>query len=82
MTRKELGAHLRACGFPISDSVLNKLCMPTVGQGPPILCWFGKRALYDPDEAIAWAEARTRPARSLRGETEHEAIRSRAVDGA
>jgi hypothetical protein len=63
LTRTELGAHLRGHGYPISNSVLNKLCMQSVNQGPPVSCWWGRRPLYDPAEGIAWAEARTRPVR-------------------
>jgi hypothetical protein len=62
--RKELGAALRALGYPISDSTLNKLCAPAVNKGPPIAGWFGPFALYDLDPGIAWAESRLRPARS------------------
>ena len=61
-TRKELGAELRALGFPISDSTLNKVCAPSVNQGPPIAGWWGRRPLYDLDAGIVWAEARPRPA--------------------
>ena len=63
MTRKALGAHLREHGYPITDSVLNKLCMPSVNEGPPVECWWGRRPLYDSDKGLAWALARTRPAR-------------------
>jgi len=62
MTRKQLASHLREHGFPIGNSTLDKLCMPTVNEGPPVAGWWGRRPLYDPDEAIAWAEARTRQA--------------------
>jgi len=63
MTRSQLGAHLRANGIPVSDSSLNKACMPTVNDGPPVECWWGRRPLYDPDKGLAWAQARTRPVR-------------------
>jgi hypothetical protein len=60
LTRKKLGAFLREHGYPISDSVLNKLSAPSVGEGPPIDSWWGKRPLYDPDRGLAWAESRLR----------------------
>jgi hypothetical protein len=60
MTRQQVAQHLRAHGFPIGDSTLNKLCMPARREGPPVAAWWGRRPLYDPDEALAWAEARTR----------------------
>jgi hypothetical protein len=63
MTRRQLAAHLRELGYPISDSVMNKLCAPAVGEGPPVAVWWGNRPLYDVDAGIAWAEARTRPVR-------------------
>lgn len=58
MTRKQLGAFLRANGYPISDSVLNKISAPSKGEGPPIDSWWGSRPLYDPDEGLTWAESR------------------------
>lgn len=58
LTRKQLAAHLRQAGYPIGDSTLTKLCLPSNGQGPaPAAYWF-RRPLYDPDEGIAWAAAR------------------------
>ena len=53
-------AHLREHGFPIGDGTLDKLCMQTVNRGPPVSAWWGRRPLYDPDEALRWAEERTR----------------------
>jgi hypothetical protein len=64
MTRKQLGEFLRASGYPISDSILNKLCAPSVGAGPPVDAWWGARPLYTPDAGITWAERRLRPARA------------------
>jgi hypothetical protein len=61
-TRDQLGAHLRAHGYPIADSSLDKLCMPSCGEGPPVARWFGRRPLYDFEEGIRWAKARCRPA--------------------
>jgi hypothetical protein len=63
-TRKELGVELRKRGFPISDSTINKLSAPSVGQGPPVDGWFGPFALYNLATAISWAESRLRSKRS------------------
>jgi hypothetical protein len=62
MTRQQLLEHLNKSGYPIGESTLDKLCMPSNGGGPPVRVWWGKRALYDSDEAIKWAEGRCRPA--------------------
>jgi hypothetical protein len=68
LTRKQLAAFLRdEHGYPLSDSTLNKLCMPTVGEGPPVAGWWGSRPLYDPGEGVAWAEARLKAARRADG---------------
>jgi hypothetical protein len=56
-TRAELGAELRARGFPISTSKLNKMCAPAVNQGPPVDSWWGRRPLYDIGAGVAWAES-------------------------
>jgi hypothetical protein len=60
MTRRQMGAFLRANGFPICDSTLTKLCAPARGEGPPVAAWLGKRALHEPDAALAWARSRLR----------------------
>jgi len=59
ITRRQLAEFLRARGYPISLSTLNKLAMAAVNAGPPVACWWGARALYNPAAALAWAEART-----------------------
>ena len=56
LTRPQLWAFLREAGFPIADSTGEKLC--AVGEGPPVECWWGRRALTTPDKAIAWAQSR------------------------
>jgi hypothetical protein len=60
MTRRQIGAYLRANGFPIGDGTLMKLCAPARGEGPPVSAWLGNRALHDPDAALAWARSRLR----------------------
>ena len=60
MTRKPMTGHLREHGYPIADSTMDKLCAPAINDGPPVAAWWGRRPLYDPDEALVWAEKRTR----------------------
>jgi hypothetical protein len=69
LTRKQLGARLRERGYPISDSTLNKLAAPAIGEGPPVNAWWNRRPLYDEDEGVAWAEARLSSTRRLRSTT-------------
>lgn len=64
LTRSELGVFLRGRGFPIGESTLDKLCAPARCEGPPVAKYWGKRPLYTPAEALAWARARTRDAQS------------------
>jgi hypothetical protein len=61
LTRKQLAEFLTAEGFPISVAWLNRLAMQSIGGGPPAVGMWGKRPLYDPAAALAWAEARFRP---------------------
>ena len=58
LTREQLRERLNAHGFPISASYFNKVCLPSVGGGPPVAKQWGKRPLYSLDAALAWAEAR------------------------
>ena len=60
-TRHELAAKLRELGYPVSKSKLDKMCAPSVNQGPPVDSWWGPRPLYDLDRGVAWAEALLRP---------------------
>lgn len=55
LTRLEAEGFLRANGFPVSAKTLQK--MATVGGGP-IYQRFGHRALYTPDNLLAWARNR------------------------
>jgi len=66
MTRKQLAEFLRQNGHPYGDSTLDKLCMPSVNQGPPIDPWLGRRPLYEPSAGLAWAETRLRPEKPTR----------------
>jgi hypothetical protein len=58
MTRRQLAEFLTASGYPISLSYLEKLSAPSLGQGPPTSARWGRRPLYDPEEALRWAENR------------------------
>jgi hypothetical protein len=60
LTRVELAEFLTFKGYPISASTLAKLAMPRRGKGPPHAGFWGNRALYDPDQALAWAKRRFR----------------------
>jgi hypothetical protein len=60
LTRRELVEFLRDHGFPISHSTLAKLSMPARGEGPPASGFWGNRALYEPEKALAWAKKRFR----------------------
>jgi hypothetical protein len=62
LTRRELADYLTEHGFPISRSTLDKLAMPSRGgdSAPPAAGFWGNRALYDPDKALAWAKSRFR----------------------
>jgi hypothetical protein len=64
LTRRELAEFLTEHGFPITKSTLDKLCMPTCGEGPPHVGVWGHRTLYEPDKALAWARKRFRANRS------------------
>jgi hypothetical protein len=59
LRRKDLPPVLNAAGFPISASTLAKLCSPAINAGPPISYWWGRYPIYDDEEALEWARART-----------------------
>jgi hypothetical protein len=65
LTRRELAEFLSGNGFPISASTLDKLAMSSRSEGPPAAGFWGNRALYDPNKALAWAKDRFR--KSWRG---------------
>jgi len=46
---------IRKYGACPSLSTLNKLSAPSVGQGPPIEGYLGRRPLYDFDKFADWA---------------------------
>lgn len=78
LTRNETWKYLCSFGFPIARGTFNQLCAPSRGEGPPIArIWpggagrHGCRPLYDPQAALAWAEARLRPAQQTATKSEH-----------
>jgi hypothetical protein len=66
MTRTELCAFLNAEGFPLGASTLDKLCMPSRGEGPEIACFWGNRPLYEPERGLEWARSRLSQTRKRR----------------
>jgi hypothetical protein len=64
LTRKQLLFELTERGYPITESYWNKINLPSVGSGPPVFRFFGKRPLYRLEDGIAWAESRCTTARS------------------
>jgi hypothetical protein len=61
LTREQAAEFLTGEGFPITRRYLAKLSIPSSGQGPRVDLWFGGRALYRPEDLIAWAESRACP---------------------
>ena len=57
-TRRQLAAFLTGRGFPISKSTLDKLAMPSRGEGPPVVGVWGGKSFYDPARALEWARVR------------------------
>jgi hypothetical protein len=60
MTRRQIVELLNNHGFPISLSNMNKLCMPSLAEGPEPEGGWGKNHLYDPDKVLRWARSRFR----------------------
>jgi hypothetical protein len=55
LTRRQLLDFLHENRIPIGKSTLSKRAM--VGLGPPVAAWWGRRALYRPEEALQWAKS-------------------------
>jgi len=58
LTRKQVLGKLIDLGYPITESYWNKINLPSVGAGPPVAKWFGKRPLYLLSDCVSWAESR------------------------
>jgi hypothetical protein len=67
ITRDQLYELLQQNGIPFGRSTLDKRCMPSRGEGPPVAAfWPGRgrndRPLYEPSSALAWAKSLLKPA--------------------
>jgi hypothetical protein len=62
LTRAELPQFLAAHGFPIAQSTIEKLSMPSRGDnaGPKPAGSWGNRHLYRPEQVLRWARSRFR----------------------
>ena len=60
LTREQLRHRLNECGYPISASYFNKVCLPSVNAGPPVAKQWGKRPLYNLEAGLAWADTTAR----------------------
>jgi hypothetical protein len=58
LTRRQLAVFLTENGYRTSINTLNRLCQPSVGQGPPPCGRWGVADIYEDTEGLAWAEAR------------------------
>ncbi len=56
MTRFQVLEFVRdELGIPLSLTTLEKMCMPSVGKGPPVAGMWSRRPLYDREAVRAWA---------------------------
>lgn len=60
MTRVQVAEYLAQHGYPISPRTLMNLAVR--GEGPPVVGYWGRRALYDPANSLTWAQRRVRSA--------------------
>jgi hypothetical protein len=60
-TRKQLVDFLRDAGYPVTIHAMNKYCSPAIDKGPKPVAYWGRLPLYDPADALQWAERRLRP---------------------
>jgi hypothetical protein len=61
-----LAEFLTAAGFPITKNTIAKYCSPTLNIGPPVRSYWGLRPAFSPEESLAWARSRMRPANTVR----------------
>ena len=45
----------------LTQSTLQKICKPSVGQGPKPIGKWGKHNIYTPSDWLKWAEERIKP---------------------
>ena len=67
LNRVEAARFLQERGFPVAARTL--ATMVSRGNGPTYRR-FGQRAIYDPKDLLAWAEARCSPPRRSTAEAE------------
>jgi hypothetical protein len=81
LTRKPLLLKLNERGFPLTMSNLNKLCLPSVNGGPPVAKWWGKRPLYNLEDALAWAESlcSSKPGKLIAPQVEREKLPAKLI---
>jgi hypothetical protein len=58
-----LAQFLTERGYPVSKSLLSKLCSPAISQGPEIEGYWHRKPAFRRSNAITWAQARMRPAK-------------------
>jgi hypothetical protein len=58
LTRKQAPLFLTDQGYPIKGRQFEKAALPGAADPPVVDRWFGGRALYKPEDLIAWAERR------------------------
>jgi hypothetical protein len=58
LTRRQLAEFLTEHGYKTSIHLLNRLCQPSIGLGPPAVGRWGPSDIYEGAEALTWAEAR------------------------
>ncbi len=63
LTRRQLAGFLTENGYPTSIHLLNRLCQPSVNQGPPLAGRWGASDIYDGPEGLEWAERRSAAAK-------------------
>jgi hypothetical protein len=63
VTRDELHEEINKAVAPVGLSTIEKLCMPSRGEGPPVAAWCpgrgrNRRPLYDLPVGLDWARRR------------------------
>jgi hypothetical protein len=63
LTREELRLKIKErTGIGIGKSTMDKRCMPSLNQGPPVAAYWGNKPLYEEEPGIEWALSCLRPA--------------------
>jgi hypothetical protein len=81
LTREQLRLKLNERGYPLTVSYFNKICLPSVGDGPPVAKWWGKRPLYNLEDALAWAKSRcsSEPGKLIAPQVEREKLPAKLI---